>query len=216
MRTQLRITGLYDQRTIQLLKENKIYSLGFDLRPRSLSFIQSHRLVELLKDQQLGEIYLQFENERDFIINDIVTKISAVFSGKIILEFTDSQSLEYYDQFKRPYILSFDPYRGELKKCCGQYFTGFTFDYSFLDEIHLRGSFDRWVGEYYRSISFLDRQLIHYLNRQWDADIFPSLYELLDFDYVGLGITSDVEVCFRNVDLKLFEKQVEYIRKHNL
>ena len=103
-----------------------------------------------------------------------------------------------------------------MKKCCGQYFTGFTFDYSFLDEIHLRGSFDRWVGEYYRSISFLDRQLIHYLNRQWDADIFPSLYELLDFDYVGLGITSDVEVCFRNVDLKLFAKQVEYIRKHNL
>ena len=83
----MRVTGLYDQRTIQLLKENKIYSLGFDLRPKSLNFIQSYRLIELLKEVQLGEVYLHFENEKDFIGIDFNIKSNET-EFKIILFFT--------------------------------------------------------------------------------------------------------------------------------
>ena len=215
MKAQLRITGIYDQRTIQLLNENKIYSLGLDLRPRSLNFVQSYRLVEMLSKQQLGEVYLHFENEKEFIIQDIIDKVRAVYGGKLILEFSDSLNKEFYDQFNLPYILKFDPYRGDLVNCCGENFSGFVFDYDHLETIHQRGLFDKWVGEYYRSISFLDKQIKHTLNRGWKSDIFPSLYEFLDFDYVSLCISSEVEVCFRNVDLKLFKEQVDYIRKHN-
>ncbi len=92
---------------------------------------------------------------------------------------------------------------------------GFNFDYTYLEGIHTRGLFEKWVGEYYRAISFLNKQITHSLNRQWNSDIFPSLYELLDFDYVSLAISNEVEVCFRNVDLKLFKEQVDYIRKHS-
>ncbi len=216
MKTQLRITGLYDQRTIQLLKENNVYSIGFDLRPRSLNYIQSYRLVEMLKDVKLGTVYLLFENEKEFIVEDILKKVKEVYGGNLVLEFSDTQSKEYYDQFKTPYILTFDGYRGDLKSSCGDFFRGFTFDYSYLEGIHTRGYFDAWIVEYYRAIKFLERQIEHFLVRQWKSDIFPSLYELLDFDYVSLAICSDVEVCFRNVDLKLFGEQVDYIRKHNL
>lgn len=212
----MRITGLYDQRTIQLLKEQKIYSIGFDLRPRSLNFIQTHRLLELLKDVDLGSVYLHFENEKEFIIEDILKRVKDVYGGKLVLEFTDHQSKDFYDQFKLPYMLSFDGHRGDLKGSCGEYFCGFSFDYDYFEGIHMRGYFESWVTEYYRTISFLGRQIQHHLIRQWDSDIFPSLNELLDFDYVSLPICSEVEVCFRNVDLKLFEKQVDYIRKHNL
>lgn len=215
MKGQMRVTGLYDQRTIQLLKENKIYSLGFDLRPKSLNFIQSYRLIELLKEVQLGEVYLHFENEKDFMIKDILEKVSEVYSGKVVLEFSDYQNKEYYDQFKKSYVLSFDVFRGDLRDCCGQYFHGFAFHYEYLEGIHSRGHFTNWITQYYRSLSFLNRQVSHYLCRQWDSDIFPSLFELLDFDYVSLSVNRDVEVCFRNVDLKLFSKQVDYIRKHN-
>lgn len=170
----------------------------------------------MLKDVKLGEVYLQFENEKNFIIEDILKKVRDVYGGKVILEFNDIQTKDYYDQFHTPYILTFDGYRGDLKGSCGKCFIGFTFDYNYLEGIHTRGYFDAWVVEYYRAIKFIERQIEHHLCRQWNSDIFPSLYELLDFDYVNLAICSDVEVCFRNVDLKLFEKQVDYIRKHNI
>lgn len=170
----------------------------------------------MLKEADLGTVYLQFENEKDFIILDILKRVREVFGGKLVLEFTDLQSKEFYDQFKVPYLLSFNGYRGDLKGSCGEYFLGFTFDYSYFEGIHMRGYFDSWVAEYYRTINFLQRQIEHHLVRRWDSDIFPSLIELLDFDYVSLAICSEVEICFRNVDLKVFEKQVDYIRKHNL
>lgn len=181
-----------------------------------MNFIQTHRIIDLLKDIELGTVYLQFENEKEFIIQDILKRVKDVYGGKLILEFTDLQSKEYYDQFDLPYLLSFDGHRGDLKGSCGDHFCGFTFDYDYFEGIHMRGYFDAWVTEYYRTISFLQRQIQHHLIRRWDSDIFPSLNELLDFDYVSLPICSEVEVCFRNVDLKLFEKQVDYIRKHNL
>lgn len=103
----LRISGIYDLKTLFILQEQGIKHFGFDLRPTSYNFIQTHILEEcLLKTKQKDSIYLHFENEKDFVLDAFIERLSMhLFAGKsITLEVSDVLPPSHYSAYKLPIL----------------------------------------------------------------------------------------------------------------
>lgn len=205
----IRVSGVYDLRTIKRLQEKKVSHFAFDFRPRSLNFIQEHLCLDILKSSSLGSLYLQFENEKSYVIDRVFSNIRSSFEGNVALElFNCDDSTE---EVKHPFIVNIDSENlpGWIFK--SPYLKGYSIDSQFLCRLKDSGRFDPWLRSFYSLNSGNSNNLLHILCRDWDDDIFPSLYELLDFDLVSLPINPKVESCFRNVDLKKLTSQLQFI-----
>lgn len=205
-----RISGIYDYRTIQFLQELKINHFSFDLRPRSLNFIQEYRLIEILEKMQLGNIYLRFENEQSYIIERIYNNCLKAFGGRVLLELSGNIDIGFIKENKFPFLFVVNEKDLELipvDELC----VGHTFSYEFLQMMHLRGEFVAWVSAYYRKFNASSLNNIQILDIDWDSDIFPSLYEYFDFDLRNLPINGKIEVCYRNVDLNKISTNLKTI-----
>jgi len=105
----LKISGVYNLETVRLLQEQGIYNISFDLRPRSFNFIPLSNLLEIIKHiSELSTISLHFSNEKDYVIDEILQEINGL--GKnCFLEFSDHNSLDYYECFNVPFYLYYYP-----------------------------------------------------------------------------------------------------------
>ena len=203
------MAGVYDLRTIKSLQEQKVNHFAFDFRPRSLNFIQEHLCLSILKNTNFDHIYLQFENERPYIIERIYKNIRDSFDGQVTVELIGS--LEDIPSFSFPFIYRVSQDLIPIEIAEHKHLKGYSIESSFLTRIKENGTFQSWLNGFYTQNIKRSQDLTHILVRDWDDDIFPSLYELLDFDLVSLSINSKVELCFRNVDLKKLNNQLSYI-----
>jgi hypothetical protein len=200
MKSSHRISGIYDYRTIQHLNEHKINHFSFDLRPRSLNFIQEYRLLEILEKTQLGTVYLQFQNEKPYIVERIYNNCLKAFSGNVYVEYSGHIDNELVVGSKIPFLAHVE--NKELGKLyINDLCQGHVFSYEFLKDLQVRGEFLNWVTSYYQIFNAKSFNLLQILNLDWDSDVFPTLFEYFDFDLLSLPINNKIEVCYRNVDL---------------
>lgn len=199
---KLRIDGIYDLRTLEASEENSIDCFSFDFRPLSLNYYQQHRFLDLLKNihSTKHKYFMHFANEADFVLEKCIEDISEYPQDNFILEFSDVRKLNFYDQFKFPFYLH---YSDELEINVFQeskYLNGIIFDFEFFNELYKKDEFYNFVTTFFNSIGE-SHNYKFILRVDWGSDIFPSLFEFFNFEYIALPINSKVETCYRNVDI---------------
>jgi len=210
----LKFNGVYDERTVRFLSEEGVKDFALDFRPRSLNFIQTHLACDIIKQFPLSYFYLQFENEKEFVVSNILNEVDD-FVGKnhLILEFSGREDASYCDQFKRPFSVVIDHINhltsDSLK---GSYLNSVVLDGYFLKEIHEDGLLEKLLKTLFKTLGKRALDIPMFLQSDWGLDLFPSLCEYFDFQKVSYSINNKVEICFRNVDLVKVSKELLHVK----
>lgn len=211
----LKIEGIYDQRTLKLLKDKGLRDFGFNFSPKSFNFIQEHvflnELVPLLEPKD--RLHLRFTRSNDPMIEKVIkdTTASGIARENIYIECDEwSDSPE---KLGVHYYLNHHS-QLDLNQCKGDMFAGIIFDFSYFEELHSRGVLNNFITNFYTHFTKVltkDKKII--LKADWNNNIFPSLFDYFDFDLLSLSINSKIEVCYRNVDLNKLTKEMDLIEK---
>ncbi len=211
-----RIEGIYNQDTIKHVSLLGIKSWLFDFRPKSFSFIQQYRFLEILeKSGEFAEnIFMLFNREKKETLEsflDIVSKVATKkeVMGKLKLEFDDFLDNDDFDRYGVPFYLrvnrsiSFE----NLKKY--KYCEGLVLDFKYLSSLHETDEllfFAQNLSNFRESHSLM--KLI--LSADWDSNLFHSLDELIPFNYLSMPINSKVESSYRTVDISVLSSNSQY------
>lgn len=221
---QIRITGVYDQRTLKSLDNLKINHVGFDMHPLSFSFLQGYKLLELLEKSYRFEssYYLQFKNEKAEIISYILSEIEKRFgikgSGRfpvnIFLEFHGNEEPSLMESFNWKYLFY---YNGEaalpsLKE--SELLYGMIIDYQMLKTVLDKGTLFEFIKELNRwMLTLINRQDFKiFIHLNWDQTLDEQIATLLPSSIISLPINRLVEIGYREVDLPKLEKSIEYYK----
>lgn len=221
----MRIEGLYDLRTLKALKEAGIYDYGFDFRPTSFNFLQQYRFMDLIEelDDKKSRYYLHFSNEADFVIAKFIADLKKYYSeniecgnfkDKVTLEFSDYCQASFYDSFETPYYWNFHQERPMKDYLNAKYIKGVLFDFNWLHEKHQKGEFDSFFAYFLQAaVPYIrEKGLEVGLKVDWDAHLFDSLFDYIDFQFLSLPINEKIEVCYRNVDLSKASKNIHFYK----
>ena len=218
MTQNFKIEGIYDQRTLKLLKAKGLRNFGFDFSPKSFNFIQEHvflnELIPLL--DPLDRIHLHFIRSNDPMIVKVIADLQKVGIQKenIYID-TDEWDKEALN-LSVNYYLNYYP-ELDLNFCNSPQFSGLIFHFSFFEELHHRGVLKNFIMNFYTHFkNYLteDKQII--LRVDWNDNVFPSLFDYLDFDLMSFSINSKIEICYRNVDLKKLTTEMDLIEKNKI
>lgn len=218
MTQNFKIEGIYDQRTLKLLKAKGLRNFGFDFSPKSFNFIQEHvflnELIPLL--DPLDRIHLHFIRSNDPMIVKVIADLQKVGIQKenIYID-TDEWDKEALN-LSVNYYLNYYP-ELDLNFCNSPQFSGLIFNFSFFEELHHRGVLKNFIMNFYTHFkNYLteDKQII--LRVDWNDNVFPSLFDYLDFDLMSFSINSKIEICYRNVDLKKLTTEMDLIEKNKI
>ncbi len=218
MTQNFKIEGIYDQRTLKLLKAKGLRNFGFDFSPKSFNFIQEHvflnELIPLL--DPLDRIHLHFIRSNDPMIVKVIADLQKVGIQKenIYID-TDEWDKEALN-LSVNYYLNYYP-ELDLNLCNSPQFSGLIFNFSFFEELHHRGVLKNFIMNFYTHFkNYLteDKKII--LRVDWNDNVFPSLFDYLDFDLMSFSINSNIEICYRNVDLKKLTTEMDLIEKNKI
>lgn len=207
---QLKIGGIYDQRTLTFLLEKGINFFELDFRPRSFNFIQKHVVSDLLtRLQAMGNIHLHFANEADFMVNDILELVKAN-TKNYALVFSDFQTKAYYESFNTPFYWHFRSdvsYKDILSsKLCA----GVVFDLEFLEDLLHKGSFEKFITNFYTTTQGFDKEISIKLN--WSKYPPAQIMESLSIQRLEMDINNLVEICYRNVDYNKMTSCLKFLQ----
>ena len=221
MDSLFRVEGIYDKRTIQRLKDLKLTDFAFDFRPRSFNFLQQHNFLDLLEILSLGDnIYLNFENEADFVIQRILDSAKdKIAKENIFLEFSDDQEASFYESFELPYIWHFDSASKNISSILeSKLLKGVVLPFGELLKAHEKGILhnfsNNFHAQFFELLTKNEGKLV--LQMDWDSNLFSSAVEYFDFDMISVAISNKVEVCYRNVDLTKIQTHVSFLRELSL
>lgn len=217
---RVRIDGIYDQRTLNHLKQTELRDFSFDFSPRSFNFIQEHvfleQLVPLLTDND--RIFFHFNRSNDPMVTKLAddSRKAGVRPENIFFEFDEWSQEINTETFPHQYLLH---YSGEqnVPKTLGPNFFGFTFEFSFLENLFHKNLLTRFSTNFYTRFGTRlneSHQLV--LKMQWNSNIISSLFELFDFDLISWPIGPEIEVCYRNVDLKKLSNEMTMLKKYEM
>jgi hypothetical protein len=214
MDQKFKIEGIYDQRTLKLLKSRNVRDFGFNFSPKSFNFIQEHvfldELIPLLDPKD--RIYLHFSRSNDPMIKKVIFDLQKVGVQKDNI-FIDCD--EWSDDPKTlevNYFLNYYP-EMETTKLASPLFSGMIFNFSFFEDLHRRGVLNNFIANFYTHFKkhLTDEKKI-ILKIEWNDNVFPSLFDYLDVDLMSFSINSQMEVCYRNVDLKKLATEMELLK----
>jgi hypothetical protein len=219
-----RIEGVYDLRTLRSLIDLGVTSFAFDFRPKSPSFLQQHKFLEIMAHaySPLHKYNLIYENEKNYIvqkmIDDLIQNIAKVGGlrgmnvGNFMLDFRGQEDAAYYRSFNFPYALDYAP-RAGLKEAFNSTLlseVGISYQMAMLAHAeHLMPSFSRNLSQVLHSPSMRPTPKL-ILRCDWDIDLYPSIFDFLDVDELALPINNKIEVCYRNVDLGKLKGQLKF------
>ncbi len=210
----LGINGIYDQRSFKKLTDQDIQFFIFDQRTKSPNFIQNYVLIDLIKS--LGgrniNIVLRFDNDKPFMINhaiDSILKETTLTTANIELWF-DHEFNPWIEDARIPFKI---------------YYNDQTNIKSFVNKSHLKGlvfnAFDfnsmgmqKMQNKMFNMLQALGKNSFEHTLELLPMDSFPaSLVDYLDLQSFSLKIDSDLEICYRNIDLDKLLKSIKFIKR---
>jgi hypothetical protein len=205
-RSSIRIDGVYDFKTIEIFIQEGVTDFVFDLRPRSLNFLQHYKLIEIISRFKNMPInwYLHFSNEADFIINKFITDVDRVLAGtvgnNVFLEFSDEKDFSWYEQFNKKYFVrmnlnarAIDRLRDNIRNC-----HGIVLDSSLLIQDIQAGTIEGQMAQLFKNEYFLQNNPQLFILKQWDEEIFEEMY--FKVDRYSFPISRRFEISYRNID----------------
>lgn len=211
----LRISGVYNSDIVRQLIEQNIREVGFDLRPRSFNFIQIHAIQSILSELPSSrlKIFLQFENDKDFVIKEIVQKVCAttglVAGENLWVEYSGSETPEFCNKVGIPYIKlliekDFSPWLNS-SKC-----HGLVINEQFMGRLGMHADALSFLGQLFDRVTS-DFRID--LTLDWSSEISKSLLEFYPFEALNFHIDSKVETTYRSVNLQLVRGHVEHTKR---
>ena len=215
MGQDLRIEGIYDQRTLKLLKQKGLRDFGFNFSPRSFNFIQEHvflsDLVPLL--DPLDRIHLHFDRSDDPMIKKVLEdlKKSGVALESVYVDCDEWK--ESPETLGARYYLTYQPGL-DISLCKSELFSGMIFNFSYFEELHQKNVLNNFISNFYTHFSkvLTDSKRV-VLRVDWNHNVMPTLLDYFEFDLMSFSINSKIEVCYRNVDLKKLTTEMDLIKK---
>ncbi len=205
------IKGLTKLDTLPALLESGLTSFSFDLRPRSLNFTQSQNIIEILSHlvAETIETNLIFENEKDFVVNNVLDSIgraSGVIPG---LEFTGSSALSELDKLEKAFKWHYteDEKLSSIESC--KNLETIVFSQSLLSTYAERGE----LHGFFQLFADLDKDMKYELLLSWDGEIIESVFDFIDVSGVSVEIQPMVELSYQNVDLQKVTSYINYLKK---
>ena len=227
----MRIEGVYDSKTLEFCQELSlpppaaINAYSFDLRPRSLNFIQQRVLNQLFQDYYTSHVnyFLHFSREKDFVIKKIIDDLRKILqqeqnSGKseenIYLEFSDEGVADFYDQFSTPYFWHYHPLANLNAILQGKYIRGIVLSYSLLEDLYRKDEFYNFLANFISSINTSAKKIQLILSLNWDQRPINELASSFSFKWISFPLSARVESSYRHVD---FIKLENYLKQsHHL
>jgi len=213
---KFKIDGIYDSRTLIELKNEGVDHFSFDFNPRSFNFLQERVFLKLL-DSVLNEtdkIFLHFTDNRDFMVFKIRDEIIKRRGNlhNVYFEFD-----QFFSDLQIPsdikYILMYEPSIFLIQSHLDQV-EGFIFKHDQLNKIEREGNLTQFYGNFYTHFKTIDLDSKYFiLKTDWQENINKKCLEVFDFNIVSYVLNSDVEVCYRNVDLAKLKSSFSSKRK---
>lgn len=206
MVNKVRIDGIYDQRTLKHLKLCGIKSFCFDFSPKSFNFIQEHVFLEQIIPQlsDTDRIFVHFNRSNDPMINKLTDDVlkTGFNLSNLYFEFDEWATDMVPAHFKYNYLLHFSSDQ-DTAKGIGKNFCGFTFDFSFFEDLFQKNLMHQFSSNFYtRFGTKINESHFLILKMRWKSNIIASLFDFFEFNLLTMPINSDIEICYRNVDLK--------------
>ncbi|MBC7430027.1 MAG: hypothetical protein H7336_15540 [Bacteriovorax sp.] len=210
-----KIEGIYDQRTLKLLKAEGLKDFGFNFSPKSFNFIQEHVfLTELVPLLGVSDnLHLHFTRSNDPMIKKVIDDLKKEGVGRERIYINCDEWSESPESHGIKYYLNYYP-EVNLTWCNSKLFSGMIFEFSFFEDLHQRGILNNFITNFYTHFNNLlsnEKKII--LRIDWNNNIFPSLFDYFDFDLMSFPINSKIEICYRNVDLKKLSAEMALIEK---
>lgn len=229
MDKNVKIDGIYDGRTIKELNRLRITHQSFDFRPKSFNFLQGYKLLELLEEHYLPQnfYYLHFQGEKEFVVRSILNDLNKTLLKRnpfldtglerVRLEFSDVRERSFYESFNLPYYWHYDPSVSVASYLGSHLLKGIVLSYSLLEGLQRQGTIYNFAQNLTQQIFMSGNQHLEIIvHLDWDADIFPSLFDLFDVCTISLPVNNKIEVCYRNVDVTKLSTNVEHYKNLNL
>jgi hypothetical protein len=101
-------------------------------------------------------------------------------------------------------------------KLMGKNFQGFIFNFNFFQELYQSNLLHNFAINFYtRYHTLIDDHRLMLLKIDWQNDLLASLFEYFEFNLISFPINSQIEICYRNVDLKKLSSEMEIFKKNN-
>ena len=213
----IRIDGIYDERTLRHLTSIGVHSYGFDFRPLSPNFLQQHIFLELMKSYhaQNSKYYLCYHNEPDFIVEKMRDDFSQLigktaFDKSVLMVYTGDETLHYADKIGMPFNWVWN---GEILNSDiieSSFLRGISINLSYLVEMEAGGALHLQLQRliHYITSNIRVREVSISINKDVQDRIPSSVLDYLEIDFINVPINSDLEVCYRNVDLNKLNDQL--------
>jgi hypothetical protein len=209
---KFKFDGIYDTRTLLELKRQEVDHFSFDFNPRSFNFIQERVFIELLVGfmNETDKVYLHFIHNKDFMVQKIYSEILKIRGNmdNVFFEFD-----EFFSDVELPrglkffllYLPSIFLIQTNLDNL-----VGFIFPYDLIKKIHEENKLSLFYSNFlthFKSAGHDSRIFI--LKLEWNQKINQKLLDIFDFNIVSLPLNSEIEVCYRNVDLTRLKLQLD-------
>lgn len=204
----LRITGIYDQNTIRVLKNLGIQRFAFDLRPVSMNFVQSHKVATIIEQTfGMGDSYaLQFDKDKDFVINGVLDKLSsAVAREDLLLEFCSSRELVDCESFKLPFIWHYNQTEAQDFLTSDKLHT-VVFNQQLIQQLELSNKLYPFMDSFFKKCpSHVQVEV----SMDWSSSVMHTLIDFFPVNGLVFSINHQVEEQFRHVNLQLVQQHIE-------
>lgn len=217
--TQLKINGIYDSRSVKFLKKMGVTNFGPDFRPRSFNFLQIHNLQSILEEnwEESNNYFLSFDNEKNFVIDKVVESLNETVMStynrpfkNFYLELFNYKDIEQLEKVSYPFLWHYQSGLPLKRIFDMKNFAGIVFPHGLLSTLREKRQLHNFFNNLYHSMPTEKIDRIHFvLDLLWDDDPYYSMVELVDFSWVTVTISSNVERCYRNVDLGLLETEIK-------
>lgn len=217
MQTRLRVDGIYDSRTLKFLQGKGVRHFGFNFSPKSFNFIQEYVFIEKLIPM-IGindRVDLSFVRSDDPMIEKVLYDLrKAGFKTENVTIICDEWVKPQSEKQHHYYYLNFST-QTKPEELSSVYFRGIIFKFDFFQELHQKNLISTFTNNFFTRFGPLIDQKEMILSIGWRDNVYPGLMDTFDFDKVSFSIDSDIETCYRNVDLNKLGREMNFLAPEN-
>lgn len=215
---RIKYQGIFDLKTLKLLKDLGISDFVFDRVPTSFQFIQFEKLLELTKDlSALDHCYLLFKNESEFSVGEFSKKFEENVDNEVVLQFDQEYDPVSFSKSGYSFFWHYNEGPMSSKITTHDKLKGIVIPFSICEAWHEK----EILSEHAKNLAMLKKENSSKtsspfqigLSVSYTDNIFPSLFEYIHFDFVQVKIDDKVESGFQTIDQELLEDSFYWIRK---
>lgn len=206
----LRVSGIYDQQTIQFLKGLGIQKFTFDMRPISFNFVQSFKVIDMINQTyQYGDEYaFKFDLDKDFVISNIIERIETGAlnsTNNLAIEFCSSRTMKECDLYERPFIWHYDKHNSD-DYLQNSLLKTVVFKQEVIQQLELSQKLYPFMDNFFKRCP---TNINVEVEMDWTSPILSTLIDFFPINGLNYAINQRVEKSFRHVDLQLVGQHIE-------